>query len=94
MVCMLDFFISLSQIYVVMAFPIENKLVVAVSSSALFDLSESDKIYNERGLDEYRRYQEQNIDNPLAKGVAFPFVKRLLSFNEIFSEEHCYSFHI
>ena len=33
-----------------MAFPIENKLVVAVSSSALFDLSESDKVYNERGL--------------------------------------------
>ena len=70
-----------------MAFPIENKLVVAVSSSALFDLSESDKVYNERGLEEYRRYQEENIDVPLAKGVAFPFVKRLLSFNEIFATE-------
>ena len=70
-----------------MAFPIENKLVVAVSSSALFDLSESDKVYNERGLAEYRRYQEENIDVPLGKGVAFPFVKRLLSFNEIFSDE-------
>jgi 5'-nucleotidase len=70
-----------------MAFPIENKLVVAVSSSALFDLSESDKVYNERGLAEYRRYQEQNIDSPLGKGVAFPFVKRLLSFNELFPEE-------
>ena len=70
-----------------MAFPIENKLVVAVSSSALFDLSESDKVYNERGLDEYRRYQEANIDTPLGKGVAFPFVKRLLSFNEIFADE-------
>ena len=70
-----------------MAFPIENKLVVAVSSSALFDLSESDRVYNERGLEEYRRYQEENIDVPLAKGVAFPFVKRLLSFNEIFATE-------
>lgn len=70
-----------------MAFPIENKLVVAVSSSALFDLSESDKVYNERGLQEYRRYQEQNIDVPLGKGVAFPFVKRLLSLNEAFSDE-------
>ena len=48
-----------------MAFPIENKLVVAVSSSALFDLSESDRVYNEHGLAEYRRYQEHNIDNPL-----------------------------
>ena len=70
-----------------MAFPIENKLVVAVSSSALFDLSESDKVYNECGLQEYRRYQEQNIDVPLGKGVAFPFVKRLLSFNELFADE-------
>ena len=58
-----------------MAFPIENKLVVAVSSSALFDLTESDRVYNECGLEEYRRYQEKNIDNPLDKGVAFPFVK-------------------
>ena len=70
-----------------MAFPIENKLVVAVSSSALFDLTESDRVYNERGLDEYRKYQEENIDNPLDKGVAFPFVKRLLSFNNIFPDE-------
>ena len=50
-----------------MAFPIENKLVVAVSSSALFDLTESDRVYNECGLEEYRRYQEENIDNPLDK---------------------------
>ena len=70
-----------------MAFPIENKLVVAVSSSALFDLTESDRVYNECGLEEYRRYQEENIDNPLDKGVAFPFVKRLLSFNDIFPNE-------
>ena len=70
-----------------MAFPIEKKLVVAVSSSALFDLSESDKVYNECGLQEYRRYQEQNIDVPLGKGVAFPFVKRLLSLNEAFPIE-------
>ena len=54
-----------------MAYPIENKLVVAVSSSALFDLSESDKVYNECGLAEYRRYQEENIDVPLAKGEMF-----------------------
>ncbi|MBR4045934.1 MAG: 5'-nucleotidase [Alistipes sp.] len=70
-----------------MAFPIENKLVVAVSSSALFDLTESDRVYNECGLEEYRKYQEENIDNPLDKGVAFPFVKRLLSFNNMFPEE-------
>jgi len=33
-----------------MPFPIEGKLVIAVSSSALFDLSESDKVFREKGL--------------------------------------------
>ena len=33
-----------------MAYPIERKLVVAVSSSALFDLSESHAVLSIRGL--------------------------------------------
>jgi len=64
-----------------MPFPIEDKLVVAVSSSALFDLTESDRIYREQGLEEYRTYQRANERSPLAPGVAFPFIKRLLSLN-------------
>ena len=32
-----------------MPFPIENKLVIAVASSALFDLTESDCIFREKG---------------------------------------------
>ena len=70
-----------------MPYPIENKLVIAVASSALFDLSESDAVFREKGENEYRRYQEKNIDIPFEKGVAFPFVKRLLSLNESFPEE-------
>jgi 5'-nucleotidase len=31
-----------------MAYPIEKKLVIAVASSALFDLSESDKVYRDK----------------------------------------------
>lgn len=34
-----------------MAFPIENKLVIAVASSALFDLTESDAIFKSQGED-------------------------------------------
>ncbi|MGI5913713.1 MAG: 5'-nucleotidase [Bacteroidales bacterium] len=70
-----------------MAFPIENKFVVAIASSALFDLSESDRVYTEKGIKAYREYQEQNIDNTLKKGVAFPFIRRFLSLNTIFSEQ-------
>lgn len=36
-----------------MAYPIDNKLVIAVASSARFDLSESDKVYREQGLNPY-----------------------------------------
>ena len=70
-----------------MPYPIEKKLVIAVSSSALFDMQESDAIFRQDGEKAYREYQRKNIDVPLGKGVAFPFVKRLLSLNASFQEE-------
>jgi 5'-nucleotidase len=70
-----------------MPFPIDKKLVIAVSSSALFDLTESDSVFNRSGEDEYRDYQEKNIDKPFDEGVAFPFIKRLLNLNASFPEE-------
>src|SRR5690606_14173665 len=62
-----------------MSYPIEQKLVIAVASSALFDLSESDRVFRERGEKVYRDYQQQHLNDPLDKGVAFPFVRRFLS---------------
>jgi 5'-nucleotidase len=62
-------------------FPIADKLVVAIASSALFDLAETDRIYREKGLEEYRRFQRAHEKTPLKPGVAFPFIKRLLSLN-------------
>lgn len=70
-----------------MAYPIESKLVIAVSSSALFDLKESDSIFRQLGEEEYRKYQEKNVDTPFQKGVAFPFIKRLLNLNDSFPDE-------
>ncbi len=70
-----------------MPFPIDTKLVISVSSSALFDLTESDRIFNEKGTEVYRRYQEENIDNTLQPGIAFPFIKRLLRLNEVFEQK-------
>lgn len=67
-----------------MQYPIDRKLVIAVSSSALFDLTESDKVFREEGSRAYKDFQEKNIDNVLAKGVAFPFIRRFLSINERF----------
>ena len=70
-----------------MAYPIEKKLVIAVASSALFDLTESDSIFKAQGLKAYKEYQNRNVKNPFDKGVAFPFIKRLLSLNTHFPEE-------
>ncbi|MDR2586527.1 MAG: 5'-nucleotidase [Prevotellaceae bacterium] len=70
-----------------MSYPIDQKLVIAIASSALFDLSDSHKVFMEQGVEEYRKYQELHIDVTLAKGVAFAFIKKLLSLNEIFKDE-------
>lgn len=70
-----------------MPYPIEKKLVIAVSTSALFNMEESDSIFRAKGIDAYRKYQEKKIDEPLEKGVAFPFIKRILSLNESFPNE-------
>jgi 5'-nucleotidase len=70
-----------------MAFQIEHKLVIGVASSALFDLTASHQVYLDRGPDEYRKYQEHNLDVILGKGVAFPFIRRFLNINKCFPRE-------
>ncbi|NBI30537.1 5'-nucleotidase [Chengkuizengella marina] len=64
-----------------MPYQIEEKFVVAVASSALFDLSESDQIFLERGEEEYRKYQRENESKTLQTGVAYPLIRRLLDLN-------------
>lgn len=56
-------------------------LTVAIASSALFDLGEADEIFRRGGREAYRAYQRQHEDAPLAPGIAFPFVRRLLGLN-------------
>jgi 5'-nucleotidase len=69
-----------------MGFNITEKLVVAVASSALFDLTESDKIFREKGPSQYKRYTRQHQNDVFQPGVAFPFVRRLLMINKRFGE--------
>lgn len=60
---------------------IDDKLVVAISSRALFDLGESHALFEQEGLDAYRRYQMAREDELLAPGIAFPLVQKLLRLN-------------
>ncbi len=70
-----------------MPYPIEQKLVIAVSSSALFDLSESQAVFAEKGPIAYKAFQTENLDKILEKGVAFPFIKRFLNINKHFPQQ-------
>lgn len=66
-----------------MPYELSDRLVVGVASSALFDLTESDSYFRDNGELKYRTYQDERIDDTLAPGVAFPFVKRLLGLNDL-----------
>ena len=66
-----------------MAYDLTNSLVIGVASSAMFDLRESDHVFRTEGEEKYRAYQEANIAAPLAPGVAFPFIRRLLALNDL-----------
>ncbi|MGD9660263.1 MAG: 5'-nucleotidase [Porticoccaceae bacterium] len=59
-----------------------DKLVIAISSRVLFDLSESDRVYREEGLAAYSQHQIDHESEVLAPGEAFPLVQKLLRINE------------
>jgi len=69
-----------------MAFDIENKLVVAIASSAVLTLDAARDAFREHGLEAYRKYQREHQHDILEKGPAFAFVKRLLNFNRLFPD--------
>ncbi len=61
---------------------LDDKLVIAISSRALFNLEESHKVYEEQGLQAYSAYQVEHEEQPLDPGEAFPLVHKLLRLNE------------
>lgn len=70
-----------------MAYRIDQKLVVGVSTNALFDLRIEDEIFNSEGIEKYKAYQKENRDIILEKGLAYPFVRRFLNINKLFPDQ-------
>lgn len=58
-----------------------EKLVVAISSRALFNLDESHAVFENEGVEAYCSYQIEREEIPLEPGVAFGLVKKLLALN-------------
>lgn len=64
-----------------MAVSLEDKLVVGISSRALFDLEHENTIYEEQGLQAYLEYQRAHEQEILKPGTAFPLIKALHKLN-------------
>lgn len=60
----------------------KDTLVIAISSTALFDLAESHRIYMEKGVNSYAQYQIDHEDELLKPGAAFGLVRKLLAIND------------
>jgi 5'-nucleotidase len=73
----------MSRIIYPVPYLMDDRLVVGVASSALFDLTESGAVFDEQGESAYRAYQETHLNDPLPPGVAFQFVRRLLKLNDL-----------
>jgi len=65
-----------------------DKLVIAISSRALFNLDESHEVYERDGLHAYSRYQIEREEEPLQRGEAFPMVEKMLRINEMLEGEN------
>jgi 5'-nucleotidase len=65
-----------------MAASLEDKLVVAISSRALFNLEEENRIFESGDDAGYMRLQLERLDVPARPGIAYSLVRKLLRFNE------------
>jgi 5'-nucleotidase len=57
-------------------------LVVGVSTRALFNLEEENKIFEEQGIEAFRKFQLENENELLQTGTAFHLVRSLLELNK------------
>lgn len=76
-----------------MAFNLENTLVIGISATALFDLSQADKLFKkeyknhpDNAIEIYREYMLKNEEIPLNEGIGFAFIKALLDLNRFQKE--------
>ena len=64
-----------------MAMTLDGKLVVAISSRALFDFEQENEVFEHGDDRAYMKLQLERLDTPAQPGVAFSLIKKLLAFN-------------
>jgi 5'-nucleotidase len=65
-----------------MGVSLDGKLVVAISSRALFDFEEENQVFEQTDDRAYMKLQLDRLETPAKPGVAFSLVKKLLAFNQ------------
>ena len=65
-----------------MSINLENRLVVAISSRALFDFEEENQVFEDANDKAYMELQLARLETPAKPGVAFSLVQKLLAFNK------------
>lgn len=70
-----------------MAFDLENRLVIGVSSRALFDLTVENEIFRTQGVEAYCKYQVEHEKDLLAPGNGFRLIEALLNINKLPGQE-------
>lgn len=66
-----------------MPFDLSDKLVIGISSRALFDLKNENTLFEAQGVEAYSAHQRAHENEALPTGTAFPLVKALLGLNEL-----------
>lgn len=69
-----------------MPYSLDGKLVVGISGRALFDLNEEHGVYEQQGLEAYKKFQREREQIPLKPGTGFPLVQALLAINKKLGE--------
>ena len=70
-----------------MAFDLEHRLVIGVSSRALFDMSMENEIFERQGVKAYCDYQLEHENEIMKPGPGFALVKALLDINKMPGQE-------
>ncbi len=71
-----------------MAISFDEYLVVGISSRALFNLEEENKIFEENGLEAYKEYQIEHEEDILLPGSGFNLVSNLLKLNKKLNKKY------
>ena len=64
-----------------MSYDLSKPLVIGISSRALFNLEQENKIFEEQGVEAYEAYQVAHENEILQKGAAFQLIKAFLELN-------------